>query len=147
MDQGLGGGNGDRGTTGRPAQPCELPRADDRLAGLPARYGHVTTTSLPGTPVDRGALLRYDLRTGSAARHDFGPGRIPGEAAFAPADDRPGGPGWLLTYVHDAATERRDLVILDTDDLAAEPVAVVHLLQRVPYGFHGNWLAETADRP
>ncbi|MCF3100268.1 carotenoid oxygenase family protein [Streptomyces roseoverticillatus] len=123
-------------------QPCEFPRVDDRLAGLAARYGHVTTTALPGRPLDRGGLLRYDLWTGAVARHDFGPGRTPAEAVFAPADDRPGGPGWLLAYVHDAATDRSDLVILDADDLAAEPVATVHLPQRVPYGFHGNWLAD-----
>lgn len=86
------------------------------------------------------ALVRYDLATGATTAYDFGPGRTPGEAAFAPADDVPGGPGWLMTYVHDAATDRSDLVILDADDLAADPVATVHLPARVPFGFHGNWL-------
>jgi carotenoid cleavage dioxygenase len=46
-----------------------------------------------------------------------------------------------MTYVYDAATDRSDLVILDADDMAAPPVATVHLPARVPYGFHGNWLA------
>ncbi|MYS42633.1 9-cis-epoxycarotenoid dioxygenase [Streptomyces sp. SID5998] len=111
----------------------EFPRVDDRLGGLAAPRGHITC----GT-----SLVRYDLATGSCAVHDFGPGRTPGEAAFAPADDTPGGPGWLLTYVHDAATDRSDLVVLDADDLAADPVAVIHLPARVPFGFHGNWLAD-----
>ncbi|MEU1826814.1 carotenoid oxygenase family protein [Streptomyces abikoensis] len=123
-------------------QPCEFPRIDDRLAGHSARYGHVTVAGSPEAGPAAGELLRYDLRTGSVARHTFGPGRVPAEAAFAPADDRPGGPGWLLTYVYDAATDRSDLVILDADDLAAPPVAAIHLPQRVPYGFHGNWLAD-----
>lgn len=74
--------------------------------------------------------------------HVFGAGRAPGEAAFAPADDVPGGPGWLMTFVYDAATDRSDLVILDADHLAAPPVAVVHLPRRVPAGFHGNWLPD-----
>ncbi|MEV4440380.1 carotenoid oxygenase family protein [Streptomyces sp. NPDC049577] len=125
-------------------RPCEFPRIDDRLAGQPVTHGHVTVASPPGGGEVPGELLRYDLRTGSVARHAFGPGRIPAEAAFAPADSRPGGPGWLLTYVYDAATDTSDLVILDADDLAAPPTAVIHLPQRVPYGFHGNWLPDVA---
>ena len=123
-------------------QFCEFPRVDDRLAGLSARYGHATSAEAPGTGPAPGALLRYDLRTGAAARYDFGAGRTPGEAAFAPADDRPGGPGWLITYVYDAATDKSDLVVLDAEDITAGPVATVHLPQRVPYGFHGNWLPD-----
>lgn len=114
-------------------RPGEFPRVDDRLTGLDSGHGHMTS----GT-----ALVRYDLATGAATAHDFGPGRTPGEAAFAPADGTPGGPGWLLTYVHDAATDRSDLVVLDAGDLAAPPVATVHLPARVPFGFHGNWLAD-----
>jgi carotenoid cleavage dioxygenase-like enzyme len=123
-------------------QSCEFPRVDDRLAGLPARFGHATAAEVPGSGPVPGALLRYDLLTGAAARYDFGPGRTPGEAAFAPADDRPGGPGWLITYVYDAATDKSDLVVLDAEDISAGPVATVHLPQRVPYGFHGNWLPD-----
>ncbi|MDT0455586.1 carotenoid oxygenase family protein [Streptomyces sp. DSM 41527] len=124
---------------------CEFPRVDDRLAGLPARFGHATTGELPGSGPIPGALLRYDLQTGVVVRHDFGPGRTPAEAVFAPADDRPGGPGWLITYVYDASADTSDLVVLDTEDISADPVATVHLPQRVPYGFHGNWLPDPAS--
>ncbi|MBB4894123.1 carotenoid cleavage dioxygenase [Streptomyces olivoverticillatus] len=125
-------------------QPCEFPRIDDRLAGHAARFGHVTVAPPPGVDEVRGELVRYDLHSGSAARHVFGPGRTPAEASFAPADGIPGGSGWLLSYVHDAATDTSDLVVLDAGDLAAPPVATVHLPQRVPYGFHGNWLPDPA---
>ncbi|MEV6720876.1 carotenoid oxygenase family protein [Streptomyces xanthochromogenes] len=123
-------------------QACEFPRVDDRLAGLESRFGHVTVSQTPSSGPISGALLRYDLRTGAVVRHEFGAGRVPAEAAFAPADGRPGGPGWLLSYVYDAARDASDLVILDADNLAAPPVATVHLPQRVPFGFHGNWLAD-----
>ncbi|WP_251093825.1 carotenoid oxygenase family protein [Streptomyces sp. Caat 7-52] len=114
-------------------RPGEFPRVDDRLTGLAAGHGHVTC----GT-----SLVRYDLRSGGVTAHDFGAGRVPGEAAFAPADGTAGGAGWLLTYVHDAATDRSELVVLDADDLAAPPVATIRLPGRVPFGFHGNWLAD-----
>ncbi|MFJ9822834.1 carotenoid oxygenase family protein [Streptomyces sp. NPDC101160] len=114
-------------------RPGEFPRVDDRLTGRQADFGHMTSAN---------SLLRYDLRTGAATAHDFGPGRTPGEAVFAPADGTAGGPGWLVTYVHDAADDRSDLVVLDAADLAADPVAVVHLPARVPYGFHGSWLPD-----
>jgi carotenoid cleavage dioxygenase-like enzyme len=122
--------------------PGEFPRVDDRLVGLDSQYGHVTATGDMVGDTSSGALLRYDLRTGAVVRHDFGAGRFPAEASFAPADDSPGGAGWLLTYVYDASTDRSDLVILDSADLTAPPVATVHLPGRVPYGFHGNWLAD-----
>jgi carotenoid cleavage dioxygenase len=115
-------------------RPGEFPRVDDRLTGLVSRYGHITSDN---------SLLRYDLRTGTSATHDFGPGKVPSEASFVPADDTPGGPGWLMTYVYDTAADRSDLVLLDADDLTSPPVATVHLQARVPFGFHGNWLADT----
>jgi carotenoid cleavage dioxygenase len=120
-------------------QATEFPRVDDRLAGRESRYGHLITAG--GDGADRpSSLLRYDLVTGDVDRHDFGPGRHAAEASFVPADDRPGGPGWLMTYVYDAATDTSDLVILDADALIQPPVATIHLPRRVPYGFHGNWL-------
>jgi carotenoid cleavage dioxygenase-like enzyme len=33
-------------------------------------------------------------------------------------------------------------VILDASDFTASPVATVTLPQRVPFGFHGSWVAD-----
>jgi carotenoid cleavage dioxygenase-like enzyme len=122
--------------------PAEFPRIDDRLAGLPARHGYASTAKNPDGTQAGGAIHRYDLTTGTVHSHHLAPGRTPGEAVFVPADDQDGGTGWLMTYVHDAATNRSDLIILDAQNLAAEPVATVHLPRRIPAGFHGNWLAD-----
>ena len=117
---------------------CEFPRIDDRLAGLHARDGYTSTMDGP----EGGAIHRYDLEHGTLTSHKFGDGQVPGEAVFAPADDQPGGPGWLISFVYDAATNGSDLLILDADDLTAPPAARVHLPRRVPAGFHGNWLPD-----
>ncbi len=40
-------------------------------------------------------------------------------------------------------TDCSDLVIIDIDHINDEPVAIVHLPGRVPFGFHGSWFADT----
>ncbi|MYW89505.1 9-cis-epoxycarotenoid dioxygenase [Amycolatopsis rubida] len=117
----------------------EFPRVDDRLAGLDARFGHVTGRHGPAGPL---VLRRYDLHTNASREHLFPEGHVPGEAVFVPADDRPDGAGWLLAYVYDGPNDRSDLVVLDAQDLEADPVATVRLPGRVPAGFHGNWLPD-----
>ena len=37
-----------------------------------------------------------------------------------------------------------DVVILDARDFGADPLATIHLPCRVPFGFHGNWLPDSA---
>lgn len=115
----------------------EFPRIDDRLATLPARYA---------VSVGDGRLLRYDLTTGAAVEHPFGTAESPGgpgEAVFVPSTSGPAdeSSGWYLGYVYDPARDGSDLVIIDASDFAAPPVARITLPQRVPYGFHGNWIS------
>jgi carotenoid cleavage dioxygenase len=124
-------------------RPGDFPRIDDRLAGMAARRGWPTW--MPGRtdpPGESGTITVYDLVDETSVTHRFGDGRVPGEAVFAPADDRAGGNGWLLAYVYDPSRDASDVVVLDADHPEDEAVATVHLPVRVPYGFHGNWLAD-----
>lgn len=122
-------------------RPGELPRIDDRLTGLPAARGWVTTMPEPSDLTASGAVTVHDLVRATSKTHHFEGGKVPGEAVFAPADESAGGPGWLLTYVYDPARDASDLVVLDADRPGDEPTATVHLPVRVPYGFHGSWLS------
>ena len=45
----------------------------------------------------------------------------------------------MLSLVCDAERQTSDLLVLHAQDFTGDPVAVVHLPVRVPYGFHGNW--------
>lgn len=47
--------------------------------------------------------------------------------------------GWLMGFRYRLDGGPTDLVILPAQDIADEPVAVVHLPVRVPMGFHGWW--------
>lgn len=129
-------------------RPQEFPRADERLAGRRHRYGYsvnVGLTDFEGGATKTSSILKYDLERGTVEAHDLGPGRIAGEVVFVPdGDDAGEDEGWLVGYVHDAATDRSDLVVLDAHDIAAPPVATVHLPVRVPAGFHGNWIPDRA---
>ena len=90
-------------------------------------------------------IVKYDLATQVQTRHDFGPTVSSGEPVFVPATGDAGeDEGFLVTYVHDAATEQSSFVVLDAADMAAPPIATVALPQRVPYGFHGSWFADDA---
>jgi carotenoid cleavage dioxygenase len=121
----------------------EFPRVDERRTGAPYRYGYAVFT---GEGVDRGtgtAVIKYDLRSGASAIHDFGAGRIPAEPVFVPASPQAGeDEGWLIAFVYDAARDGSDLVIVDAAEVTGKPVATIALPQRVPFGFHGSWIGD-----
>ncbi len=121
-------------------RPIEFPRIDDRRCGSEHRYGYAVR-NLSSTSDEATSILKYDLKTGTSLEHDFGPGRYPNEAVFAPDPaSREEDAGWLLTYVYDAASDCSEFVILDAQRVAAPPVATVRLPYRIPFGFHGNWM-------
>lgn len=123
-------------------RPQEFPRMDERRSGLRHRYGYGVGLAGDG---DRGPILKHDLVAGVTEVHDPGPGRTSLEPVFVPRSpdrDAAEDDGWLLAYVHDAATDRSDVVVLDAGDVTAKPVATVHLPVRVPYGFHGSWIPD-----
>ena len=122
-----------------------FPRIDDRRTGLSYRYGWGVAPR-PGAPDGMGSptvIAKWDLRDGSRTWHDIGATSTTGEPVFVPASESAGeDEGWLVTFLHDAATDRSTFVVLDARDMAAPPVATVELPQRVPHGFHGSWLAD-----
>ena len=65
------------------------------------------------------------------------------EAVFVPAHDGAAeDDGWLLCLTYDGGQDTSALTITHAQDLAAGPVATVHLDRRVPFGFHGNWVPD-----
>lgn len=118
----------------------EFPRHRGSLTGKPYRYGYcaqVDTTSMYWPTV------KHDLFTGQREVFDHGAGRAAGEPVFVarPAsveeDD-----GWLVTFVHDGNNDSAEFVVIDAKDFARGYVARVPLPQRIPFGFHGNWVPD-----
>jgi carotenoid cleavage dioxygenase len=120
-----------------------FPRVDERVVGLRHRYGWAAAprAGATGDFADPGVLVKYDMTTTTSSTHDFGPTSFPGEFVFVPAGDGAAeDEGWAMGIVYDKSTDRSDLVVLDATDMAADPVATVHLPRRVPFGFHGSWI-------
>jgi carotenoid cleavage dioxygenase len=123
-------------------RPQEFPRIDDQVRGSAHRFAvTVGMRDGAGGAFAGPELLRHDLAAGRTETHRYGPGRQTGEAVFVPRrPDAPEGDGWLLSFVYDMATDRSDLVVLDTSDFAGPPAAVVRLPVRVPHGLHATWI-------
>ncbi len=116
----------------------ELPRHDERRLGQSYRFGYAMQV---GEQFGHSGAVKFDLQSGTTERHDFGSGRMTLEPVFVPRSADSGeDEGWILSYVYDAASDRSDVVILAADDFTGDPVATIHLPQRVPFGFHGNWV-------
>jgi carotenoid cleavage dioxygenase-like enzyme len=85
-------------------------------------------------------LAHLDLQTGQLAQWRPEPGDHCGEPVFLERSAQAAeGDGWLLSVIWRGGENRSDLAVFDAQQLAAGPVALVHLSHRVPAGFHGSW--------
>ncbi|MGI9604920.1 MAG: carotenoid oxygenase family protein [Acidimicrobiales bacterium] len=122
--------------------PNEFPRHRHSVGGNAYRYGYSVSPSFGGM----WATLKHDLVTGERQEFDHGLGRASGEPVFiaregsVDEDD-----GWLVTFVHDGG--RAEFVVIDAQDFSRGYVARVELPQRVPFGFHGNWVSDRSVPP
>jgi len=116
----------------------EFPRVDERLVGRRHRYGYA------GIFLEKDAgLVKHDLDRNTSEVRALSRSGGASEAVFVPRHaDAAEDDGWVLSIVYDADRDASDLVVLNATDFTGEPEAVVHLPQRVPFGFHGNWVPD-----
>jgi len=122
----------------------EFPRHRGSLAAKPYRYGYAASPSTTPT----WPTFKYDLQTGEKTVFDHGAGRAAGEPVFVSRPDATAeDDGWLVTFVHDASDASAEFVVIDAQDFDRGYVAQVKLPQRVPFGFHGNWVSDRSVPP
>jgi len=120
--------------------PGEFPRLDDRRAGLRNRFGSFAGKSHDDAWLD--TLVWLDLQSGHRSAFTLPTGDAISEPVFVPRTPSAAeGDGHLLAVAWRASERRSDLIILDTAAIEHGPVATVRLPRRVPFGFHGNWVA------
>jgi 8'-apo-carotenoid 13,14-cleaving dioxygenase len=126
------------------ASAQEFPRHAHKVGGQEYRFGYAGQI----TPGSYGATLKHDMVTGERWSFDYGQGFGAGEAVFvaregSTAEDD----GYLLAFKHAHDCSSASFVVLDAQDIARGPIAEVPLPQRVPYGFHGNWVSDRSVPP
>ncbi|OBG34249.1 carotenoid oxygenase [Mycobacterium alsense] len=133
----------------RDDRPQEFPRINETLLGGRHRFGYTVGTE--GGYLSEGgdettemstALYKHDYDTGSVTAAPLDRDVFIGEMSFVPnpapgPGDRAEDDGILMGYGYHRGRDEGQLLLLDAQTL--EPMATVHLPQRVPMGFHGNW--------
>ena len=120
----------------------QFPRPDDRMTTRPSQhcYSNLNLHSIDGRVDGMDGAIHFDTRTGKEDIFDFGAGAAVGELVFAPRlGSTDEADGYVITIVHPANSPTSQLVIFAAKDLAAGPLARVHLPFRVPSGFHCNY--------
>jgi len=124
---------------------CEFPVVHPRCVGQKYRYAYIGAIAQESGNAPLQAIAKIDMETGKQEFHSFTPRGFIGEPIFVPRDrhsDSAEDSGWLLTLIFDAAHNRSDLVILDAQNIAGQPLAKLHLKHHVPYGLHGSFTHE-----
>ncbi|XP_073007956.1 carotenoid 9,10(9',10')-cleavage dioxygenase [Typha latifolia] len=133
----------------------DFPRINENYTGRKQQFVYATTfesiTKVNG-------IIKFDLHAepDSGKRKlevggnvkgifEFGPGRYGSEAIFVPR--HPGitaeeDDGYLIFFVHDENTGKSEIDVIDAKTMSSDPVAVVDLPNRVPYGFHAFFVTE-----
>ena len=128
-------------------RPADSGRVNDTMVGRESRFGYLMALDGEGNseePVYGPRLYQYDLHTGKCAEHDLGDGTRGAEPVFVPATNaKEEDEGWVLSLVHSETSGKSRLIIVDAQNFAAPPAATIELPFRVPYGAHGNWVADS----
>ncbi len=130
----------------------DFPRINEQYLGVKNRYRYMVAFSgVPDVIGHFDTVVSYDDLSGERATWFAGPGMVVGEAVFVadPEGDNEND-GWLIAVVSPRGLAadslisdslRSDLVVMDARDVAAGPIARVHLPERLPFGFHGDYFA------
>ncbi|WP_332773072.1 carotenoid oxygenase family protein [Phenylobacterium sp.] len=120
----------------------EFPRFDERLSGLGYRHGWYAADPTNAKTIKQTAIAHLDLKTGKRQVYALNGGDMTSEPVFTPRSaDAPEGDGWVTAVVWRAGEDRSDFLVFEAQDIAKGPIAVAKLPRRVPFGFHGNWVA------
>ena len=125
--------------------PCEFPKINERYTG--EKYNHIYVASTLHSKWyghEFNAITHYEIQKGTKQVHDFGKDALCLEPIFVPkskiSDE---GNGFLLIFVYNKLLNKSELIILDANNVDKKPLAIVKVPHRVPFTFHGTFVASS----
>ncbi|KAI3706784.1 hypothetical protein L6452_24750 [Arctium lappa] len=136
----------------------DFPMINEHFIGLKNKYGYAQVVDLNASSISSmpkfGGLAKLhleDARSSSMDKkqedyvemeyHKFPENTFCSGAAFVA---KPGGheedDGWVITFTHNEHLNISQVLIIDAKKFTSEPVAIISLPSRVPYGFHGAFM-------
>ncbi|KAK3223953.1 hypothetical protein Dsin_010978 [Dipteronia sinensis] len=137
------------------APAVDFPRVNECYTGRKQRYVYGTILDSIAKVI---GIVKFDLHAEAEAGKtklevggnvkgifDLGQGRFGSEAVYVPRE--PGtsseeDDGYLIFFSHDEKTGKSAVIVIDAKTMSSDPVAVVELPHRVPYGFHAFFVTE-----
>tara|TARA_B110000503_G_scaffold104754_1_gene156313 strand:- start:843 stop:2204 length:1362 start_codon:yes stop_codon:yes gene_type:complete len=118
----------------------EFPRVNPKFECYPHRFGYALKA---GGTHGFSDLLKFDLDAGTTQTYSVGDNCAGGEPVFVgssngEAEDA----GYILSVIYNGDTQLSELHIIDAQNFTSKPLAIVKLNARVPFGFHGNFVAD-----
>ncbi|KAJ7569398.1 hypothetical protein O6H91_01G076300 [Diphasiastrum complanatum] len=132
----------------------DFPRINEKYVGRKHRYAYACVFE---NPTEIRGIVKFDLHEEPKFSKEFnvggnvqgvfwfGPDRYGSEAVFVPtSNDKEAleDDGYLLCFVYDKKTRKSEVIVIDAKTMASEPIAVISLPVRVPYGFHAIFVTE-----
>ncbi|XP_024518892.1 carotenoid 9,10(9',10')-cleavage dioxygenase 1 isoform X2 [Selaginella moellendorffii] len=134
----------------------EFPRINENYIGRKQRYVYAAVFH---DQVRIKGVAKFDLHKDPELSKDggnpvgsnvvgefmYGGRRFGSEAVFVPKSsdkDADEDDGYLISFVYDEGAGKSEAVVIDAKTMAADPVAVVSIPVRIPYGFHSIFVNE-----
>ncbi|KGF80962.1 dioxygenase [Massilia sp. JS1662] len=129
---------------------CEFPRCDDRYVGRPYRHGFMLAFD-PTLPYDGrrlgpppfqffNQLAHFDIQTGRSETWFAGDKESFQEPIFVPRSrTAPEGDGYVIALLNHLGSESTSLVVLDSRNMPAGPIARIRIPFRMRMSLHGSW--------
>lgn len=126
----------------RDSTNMEFPRIDERFTGQPYRHTYLASSVHLQAPFYFfDSITHFDAVNQTKAVHYLGENAISLEPIFVPKSaNAKEGEGFVIFYVYRKQEQRSDLMILDAQNIAGDPLAIIQLPHAVPFGFHGCWV-------